>query len=522
MGNSPTTLYTYVHNQDVVAGSPLLGKVYLDVRTSTGVTADTLTIRVTGRVVTEVAYMEATPSMNRSSVVEKVARNENLFMDVQLQVTRFENWHLDKGQYEYPFSLVIPEGVPSSLSISTGFRDRCMIEYHIEAQLLHSTGTVLHQHRRALIVTNSIPTSSPVAQYIEGESTPMHLYACAKRGHVRLCGSIGPSVCTPTAETTVKFTIAKKPALPVSEVKISLKEHVTFHAGGKHSQPLVTLLYARRVSRGDAMLTTAFVPAAKKAAGADGITAELRALGHSLATEVCAVRFSVPSTAHSSFSGANITVQHVLTIQATIPSGTPEIVTIRTDVLVRTTHIDSLSPVIAQTYVAVPVGWKAEVAPVVVLPAFRIRRAPPDETGSVANTPRAAGTPVLENAQQRAFRQLLDSVHVSYTPCYELVLWLRAGNSLRDMQDEQAQALFRAVPSAVDQAQLAGIVAAALSTVSCRLVAKVASVCAESCRREICEKLLTAGLITDKAENAPLLAAHLTAFQFMTVERYLS
>jgi hypothetical protein len=445
-------------------------------------------------------------------------------MDIQLQVMKLEHSHLNKGQYEFPFSLVIPEGVPSSLAVSTGFRDRCAVEYHIEALLLDTAGTVLHQHRRTLTVTNSIPTSSPVARYMEGESTPMHLYACAKRGHVLLCGSVGPSVCTPAAETTVKFTMAKKAGLPVSEVKVSLKEHITFHAAGKQSQPVITLLFAKRINRGDAVLNSAFVPAAKKAAGAEGIAAELRAVCHNLVTEGCAVRFSIPTTAHSSFQGENITVRHVLTVQATIPAGTPETVAVSTELLVRTSYVDNSSPA-AQTYVAVPVGWKAVVAPIVVLPVFHIRRRTQEESGSMASsgrsTPSSIGTPILESVQQRAFRQLLDSVRGSYTPCYELALWLRAGNSLRDVQDEQAQALFRAVPNAVDQAQLAGIMAAALSTVSCRLVASVASVCAESCRREVCEKLLTAGLIADKSENATLLAVHLTPFEFMSLERYL-
>jgi hypothetical protein len=181
-------------------------------------------------------------------------------------------------------------------------------------------------------------------------------------------------------------------------------------------------------------------------------------------------------------------------------------------------------------YVAVPAGWKPVIAPLSKLPPISI-------STETLGTSKKATVPLQSNptatfkdkepqstpgSAEGGFEVLIEQMRGSFTPCFDVDRWVHAeGRSLRALSAAQIVALFSATSGGVNQVQLADMLAEARVAVSCHLLQSVASVCGAAHRRDVVEKLLTAGPLADKAEHAPALMAQFTPFQALTLEKYL-
>lgn len=350
-----------------------------------------------------------------------------------------------------------------------------------------------------------------------------------------LAGCTTASILNTLDEVTVKFAAKHAPSVRISYTEVSLREIVAFRAKGYHGKGLTCTLYSKKIpprkdspnqQQGQIEANTI------RSMDEDAETANLRVLYRMLelgGSSSTAVRFQIPSTARSSFHGRCITVRHVLSIRVVTPQGSIDPI-VSTSVVVRSAHPDQETLAIADNpannaFVAVPTIWRPIVAPGLNLGAVVMRTPAADESSPdvkpvLPTEVGGGGAMVGGSSRQRKFGTLLSLVKGSYTPCYELEKWLQS-NALDDIDEDQIYALFRAVSFAPDQLELAGRVAEALERVTCKLVARAAEACKPDCRREIVEKLLAAGPVTDKVENASLLAKQLTPFEFVTIEKYL-
>jgi hypothetical protein len=59
-----------------------------------------------------------------------------------------------------------------------------------------------------------------------------------------------------------------------------------------------------------------------------------------------------------------------------------------------------------------------------------------------------------------------------------------------------------------------------MSYVTCAAVARATAGALAVCKREVAERLLNAGEIIDKDENAHLVKSELSLFEYMTIEEY--
>jgi hypothetical protein len=116
--------------------------------------------------------------------------------------------------------------------------------------------------------------------------------------------------------------------------------------------------------------------------------------------------------------------------------------------------------------------------------------------------------------------QLIQALHNTYDPCGELDKYIRQGNQVDALLPEEFFGLFQAVNDVFDQLRMADILAVHLTSISCAKVARAAAGAKSMCRREVAEKLLTAGPLTDPQE-AQVLKQALSAFEYMTVEKYI-
>jgi hypothetical protein len=517
MGTCAVSLYTYVHGQQINAGKEAVGKVYLFVKE--GINAATLNLKICGIEKTEVSYDDMVSIGNDSRPSMRKASEKHTFLDVENMLAAFEPQTIGKGQYEFPFSFTIPKGVPSSMMVVTGFQDKCSVVYTVEAVLKDATGTVISRSKRILTLVDDSHECATVPQYFGPARSPLVSACCVSNGDVLLVGCTTASILSTANEVTVKFATKHAPDVRVNYVEVSLREHVTFQANGIHGKGHTSTLFSKRV------VPPSDPPLSKIAqqVGDDPETSDMRMLYKMLELGNSAVRFQIPNTAHNSFQGCCMTVSHNLSIRVVTPQGSVD-PWVSAGVIVRTSHPDPETRALASDpsnnpFATVPAAWRPLIAPSFALPPMIIHL-PIEPTTSGKIRPPTAGVGVVGGSmRQRQFKILLDAVVGSYTPCYELEKWLRT-HSLDDMDENQAYALFHAVQCPTDQLEMAGLIANAREEIACVFVARTAEACHPDVRREVVEKLLKVGPVTDK-ENASLLKEHLTLFQFLTIEKYL-
>jgi hypothetical protein len=117
---------------------------------------------------------------------------------------------------------------------------------------------------------------------------------------------------------------------------------------------------------------------------------------------------------------------------------------------------------------------------------------------------------------------LLGLLKGSYDPCGMLDVWLNNPvNNMSQLSPEDYRSLFKAIREVMQQLRFADVLAARLEAITCGIVAKSALGADEMVRREVVEKLLRAGPLIDRADHIGEIQEVLTAFQFLTVERYI-
>jgi hypothetical protein len=168
---------------------------------------------------------------------------------------------------------------------------------------------------------------------------------------------------------------------------------------------------------------------------------------------------------------------------------------------------------------ALPADWTPAVSEMVQFPTIQVS-APVEHTEQDDQQPIVYASAVsFVPGIYKSFDELLQALKKTYDPCGELERYIRQGNKIDDLYPEQFYFLFKAVDDGFDQQRIADIMAQQMTTVTCEKVARAAAGSKDMCKREVVEKLLAAGQIMDK-ENAHLIKAEVTVFQYMTIERY--
>ena len=96
--------------------------------------------------------------------------------------------------------------------------------------------------------------------------------------------------------------------------------------------------------------------------------------------------------------------------------------------------------------------------------------------------------------------------------------------AINNITVEQIKSLFSLVKQGFDQSRVADRISnfngsPVMKSITCAHIAAAAQGCDESYRRDVIDKLCSTTLVTDK-ENSGMVAAQLSAFQFMMVEQY--
>eukprot|EP01032_Pedospumella_encystans_P017704 gene17704-20166_t len=552
MGSSHgvATIHVSFDNHDaVVAGSTVSGKVYLMVHQDC-VSCVSVGCRVVGREKTRVTYTVTVGHGEHKRTERRIAHEQRNFMDVRFCLQHVPGGNIYKGQYEYPFQFTIPPGAPASMSAggnpvehfapfgSGGFEtlsggggyggDHCCIDYAMETWL-DRPGLLRWdiRHKIRINVTNIPPFGSKTPLYIEPNRYPLYSMCCIPRGQILIGGSATPGVLTAGGQTCIKYAVENLSTVKVKAIEVLLSEHITFRAR-HHRAATYHTLYHRRLSPQEIGLDLSARPS-EKLENTDGFES-LRVLSKMLESDTYKLDFTLPSSARSTYNGSIIQVTHKLEIKAitTFGSANPTVwrhMKIYSKESTAGAYNNNNQASGQATPSALPANWQPTVAETVRLPELGISSSPQEQDDSDDekddHKPISYTSALATDRKYKSFDELLVVIKQTYDPCGELEKYIRDGNPVADMTPEQFFACFKVVNDVFDQQRFADILSDAMTEVSCVKVARAVAGSKDMCKREVAEKLLSAGLIVDKEENAHLIKAELSAFQFMTVEKYL-
>eukprot|EP01032_Pedospumella_encystans_P022041 gene22041-24987_t len=541
MGNktSVATLRVVFDNPDALSGTSATGKAYLSVNKDE-VSCGSIGCRVLGQEITQVRYTRTTGSGKNKRTTHHTAHQRTNFMDQRFCLLTLPTNTIRRGQYEYPFQFTIPNNAPASMSAGGRAHASCSISYSVEVWL-DRPGFMRWdiKHQQFLNVSNPAPVGTKVPLYIEPCQVPVHSFCCIHRGNILMGGAAESSILSAGGPASVKYAMQNSSTVPVKAIEVTLTEIVRFSAQGHHSSSS-TALFHTRLSPQDAGLDQALRPLENGSQGGD-----LMALRDMLESDRFKVNFNIPAGARNTYNGSIIHVEHSLMIKVITTFGSanptlqrpiqmfsrarPEFLTVA---MAEGSEEDEGASFIKnpsapeEVHHAVPAGWSPSVAQRVELPplalCYPVAHLDQDDNAPVTYVSVSA-YPAIE--VYKTFDQFLAALKQNYDPCGKLERYIRYQNTtkahaLDALTAPQFYAMFSAVPDSFDQQRFAEILAVALSCISCDKVAQAARACRDICKREVVEKLLTAGPITDKATGANLIRNELTPFQFMTVEKY--
>ena len=107
MGSTASLAIEIENNGSISAGGKIRGKVLLDVRKV--ISADFLMFRFYGLETVNVLWVDRNGG-------QRIARAEAIIFSSEIALYSFAGGSVEKGRFEFPFEVTIPEGLPGSQS----------------------------------------------------------------------------------------------------------------------------------------------------------------------------------------------------------------------------------------------------------------------------------------------------------------------------------------------------------------------------------------------------------------------
>mmetsp|Transcript_19596 Transcript_19596/g.32756 ORF Transcript_19596/g.32756 Transcript_19596/m.32756 type:complete len:609 (-) Transcript_19596:112-1938(-) len=528
MGNSNggkpnvATIHTHFDQQCVLAGTTVTGKIYLQV-TQAEVSCTSIGSRIVGQEYAEVHYTESHGTGKNKRTVHKTARSWNNFLTLNLKLADCSEGIIRRGQYEYPFSFVLPSGSPASFRC--GGHDKCSVTYSLEVWL-NRPGIMRWdiKSKQFVEVLSPIPRGvSQVPLYIEPDTVPIKQCFCFNKGHVVLAASSGSAALSAGDSTWVNYALQNSSSSRIKAIEIKVGERVRWHARG-HAGSFSRNLYFERLTPEQARLELA--PVAKAAANPTGgedsstihatsaVAQSLREIARLLDSGTMKRDVTIPMSAFASYSGRLIDVTHWFSIKICTPFGiaSPKIQRpLRIHSYVNPSMLNngaiitasngnyaydpstghkgedlsqqqpSAPPIDSTPAPALPEGWAPVVAQPVVYPALPLGKhteVDGDDEDNAANIVYLDASAITLQGSSIGTQQVegydnlvrLISANDCYDRCTEIEKWLannRQEDCVEALSPEQFHTLFTLVlkdgGDVFEQLKLAGILADAIA-----------------------------------------------------------
>lgn len=320
---SATSLSVETDQPSYTGGEHLTGRVLLRVTQPDKVHANQLELCFEGAENTKVTVQTTTGSGKNKKTVKKVYRSTHLIVRLHCVLAKFDSGLvLQKGDYVFPFSLVLPVGLPAGFSFRG--EDSCSIRYTAVA-VLSQPGMIwgTSEHKSSphdiRIEGAHVPTV-PVQQILQPRADNIMFLCCFNSGTLHSGGAVSTHLVSNGEKLRVNVAFENHSTSRMKAVEVYLTQVVRFTAQGKVGCHTRRLAYQRLPPE---QLGDMFLPlknlkeeGPNRAMSDDDI---LRRLTESIVKNTSGSVMLDIADATNSYAGVHITVRHSLTIRVATP-----------------------------------------------------------------------------------------------------------------------------------------------------------------------------------------------------------
>jgi len=295
MGNSVVSIGIQPEQDVFYSGDTVKGTVLLDVKEP--VEAKTLILQIKGKEKTCVRY-------RREENTYYDNRKETIF-DTQFELANFDG-ELDSGQHSYPFSVNLPDGLPSSIDIdyNGGY---AKIQYKLKCELrVNQTFKKKIKHSAVLKVISS-PRSADEITSLRSSPTihEVSFCCCISKGSITIDAESPKNILCPNGEVAVDVSLQNNSSVAIKQVKAELVEFVSFK-GYDHSE-------SRTLEQGSDIVFGSDMPGAISSTLDSNV--DLENLSPYTNAEKKTFSFFVNPNINHSYEGTLIQIKHCLKVE---------------------------------------------------------------------------------------------------------------------------------------------------------------------------------------------------------------
>lgn len=320
MGNAAATLAISLDQEAAYSGGSLSGRAYLYVKEEIKCTA--LQLEVFGAEFSHVHWTTQEThgsGENRKTVTKHHhAYARRHLLRVVVTLASFPNGSLPPGSYEFPFSLVLPSGLPSSM-YAAGGGGSCKISYSVKARLYRREWHKFDiRAKRPLLVSAAPFPPEPVPYFASPHTVPINTFCCIPNGTITL-GAVADDTRLSRGETFgVGVAVDNSSTAQINSVSVKVKEFVSWRAGGHSNHEWRTVVAASfdpLTLQGAAKKASADIKAA--ASPGEARDAVLHRLYETLHSGSQRSSLAIPPTARDTYQGSVLSVRHRMLLRAT-------------------------------------------------------------------------------------------------------------------------------------------------------------------------------------------------------------
>mmetsp|Transcript_20006 Transcript_20006/g.29657 ORF Transcript_20006/g.29657 Transcript_20006/m.29657 type:complete len:425 (-) Transcript_20006:239-1513(-) len=318
MGNKPISVGIRTNQSSYKAGDTVYGRVYLSVSKESEA-AEGLLLRLVGEEEATVHHQTSHEEPRQNSrgstrcTEDHYERSNSCFFHVEYPLHTCKNGKLTRGQYEYPFSIDLPQNLTSSMSVRVG-ESCCEINYKVIVVVKKAQEGASSLFRSNIQANQRVDISSMDSSFddtsiqLPFEVFPITNCCCFERGTMVLEASMDKTIVAPLSTVEVAYRAINNSTSVVDRVCVKISQITTWCSNG-HSKTLETILDERNIDGED-------YPALRRLAKKPKIyigkaVAETLILNQ----EWSSTRLHLPSKSLDSYQGRLLEVKHVLSVQ---------------------------------------------------------------------------------------------------------------------------------------------------------------------------------------------------------------
>jgi hypothetical protein len=203
----------------VAGGSKLTGRIYINVEKE--IPADSIVVKFSGHEKTQCVSGGATAA---------ITSDKHKLVSINHVLHHFDNGRANEGQYEYPFEIIIPTGLPGKLGV---VRDKdkvfkrpwFVIEYFLEARLyregISNKNTVRNSHE--IFLSDPVNFWNKTPSFNEPITRPL-FSCCFKTGQMTLLANVDSTNILMDDKFQIEYAIRNESSAKVQKINIKVKE----------------------------------------------------------------------------------------------------------------------------------------------------------------------------------------------------------------------------------------------------------------------------------------------------------